>query len=133
MSTTITTPKATIPIGIVTLPSGQRLEVQQHPEMVRYFFDLVRRVGGTTALTNTDLEAMAQALIDAGAVPLSSPEAQEALRGVEELRQELASLRGEADRIRGEVDELRAQIEVAPTLQPLAQRVQQIEDRIHGH
>lgn len=127
--TKITTPKVPVPIGRVTV-NGVTLDVIQHPEFVRFIFDLVRRVGGTEALTNTELEALAQALIDAGAVPSSSPEAQEALRGVEELRQALASLRGDNDRLRGEVDELRAQIEPAPSLRPLERRVSEIEDRL---
>tara|TARA_R110000868_G_scaffold160430_2_gene390042 strand:- start:5646 stop:6038 length:393 start_codon:yes stop_codon:yes gene_type:complete len=129
MSRKLTPPMAQIPIGVATF-NGQQVEVRQHPEFVRFFFDLFARVGSTDALSNAELEAMTQALIDAGAVPASSTEAQEALRGVEELRQALASMRGDNDRLRGEVDELRAQIEAAPTLQPLTSRVQQIEDRL---
>ncbi len=129
MSRTLTPPIARIPIGLLTI-NGQQFEVRQHPEFVRFFFDLFARVGSADALSNTELEAMAQALLDSGAVPASSTEAQEALRGVEELRQEFASLRGENDRLRGELEELRAQLEGAPSFQPLEGRVQQIEDRL---
>lgn len=129
MPRTITPPKNSIPVGLIDF-GGKRIEVQQHPEFVRFFFDLFNRVGGVSALSNTDLEAMAQALVDAGAVPSSSPEAQEALRGVEELRQQIASLRGENDRMRSEVEELRAQLEGGLSLQPLEFRVSQIEDRL---
>lgn len=127
--TKITAPKVPVPIGRVTV-NGVTLDVIQHPEFVRFIFDLVRRVGGTEALTNTELEALAQALIDAGAVPSSSPEAQEALRGVEELRQALASLRGDNDRLRRDVEELRAQVECMPSLQPLERSVSEILDRL---
>lgn len=126
----VTPPNATIPVGVIEL-GGRRIEVKQHPEFVRFFFDLFSRIGGTSALTNVELEALAQALTDAGAVPSSSTEAQEAQRGVEELRQELASLRGHCDRLRAELDELRAAIEPAPSLRPLEIRVSQIEDRLN--
>lgn len=129
MSRSLTPPTAHIPVGIVTI-NNQPFDVLQHPEFTRFFFDLFARVGSVSALSNTELEALAQSLIDSGAAPASSPEAQEALRNVEELRQELASLRGDADRLRGEVDELRAQIEAAPSLQPLQSRVQEIIDRL---
>lgn len=129
MSRSITPPMARIPIGVVTI-NGQQIEVRQHPEFVRFFFDLFNRVGSTDALSNTELEAMAQALVDAGAVAASSTEAQEALRGIEELRQELASLRGESDRLRAEIQALRDDMPVIPSFQPLESRVQQIEDRL---
>lgn len=60
----VTTPEANIPIGTVVV-QGQILEVRQHPEFVRYFFDLFRRVGGTDALSNGDLESLVMALDDA--------------------------------------------------------------------
>lgn len=53
---TITPPQAGIPIGYVTV-AGQRLSVEQSPEMTRLFFDLFRRVGGTSATDNTALLA----------------------------------------------------------------------------
>lgn len=129
MTRTVTPPNASIPVGLIEM-GGKRIEVKQHPEFVRFFFDLFARIGGVSALTNTELEALAQALIDAGAVPASSPEAQEALRGVEDLRQQLSSLRGDNDRLRSELDELRSLIEPVPSLQPLEFRVSQIEDRL---
>lgn len=129
MSRTLTPPTSRIPIGIASV-NGQQVEVQQHPEFVRFFFDLFARVGSVSALNNTELEAMAQALIDAGPVPASSTEAQEALRGVEELRQEVASLRGSNDQLRAELASLRDDMPSMPSVQPLESRVQQIEDRL---
>lgn len=51
---TITPPQSGIPLGYVSV-AGQRLPVEQSPEFTRMLFDLFRRVGGTTAPTNTDL------------------------------------------------------------------------------
>lgn len=129
MARTVTPPNASIPVGLIEL-DGQRIEVKQHPEFVRFFFDLFTRAGGVSALTNTELQTLAQSLIDAGAMPVSNPEAQEALRGVEDLRQQLSSLRGDNDRLRAEVEELRSLIEPAPSLWPLEFRVSQLEDRL---
>jgi TolA-binding protein len=129
MSRTLTPPMARVPVGLATI-NGQQIEVRQHPEFVRFFFDLFDRVGSTEALSNSELEALAQALTDAGAIPASSPEAQEAARGVEELRQALASLRGDIDSLRGELQALRDDMPSLPSFQPLESRVQQIEDRL---
>src|SRR3954468_13014309 len=54
MPNNITPPKSNIPIGRV---AANGVDVDQHPEFVRYFFDLLKRVGGTTAQTITDLMA----------------------------------------------------------------------------
>lgn len=129
MSRTITPPTARIPIGLAMV-NGREVEVRQHPEFVRFFFDLFARVGRADALSNTELAQISQALIDATPQPISSIDAQEALRAVDELRNELASIRGENDRLRREVDDIRGQLESAPSFQPLASRVQQIEERL---
>ena len=55
----ITPPKNAVPVGRVTI-NGQTFDVQQHPEFVRFFFDLFQRVGGTSALSNTDLAALTE-------------------------------------------------------------------------
>ena len=68
--TIITPPKAQVPIGFVTV-AGQRLEVMQHPEFIRFFFDLLRRIGGTSAPSIDGLEAaIAQAEADIDALTL---------------------------------------------------------------
>ena len=129
MSRTLTPPTARIPVGLVQI-NGRQLEVQQHPEFVRFFFDLFARVGSTAALSNTELEEMAQALIDAGPQVNSSIEAQEALRAVDELRNEMDGLRSSNQRLVGLVEQLTAQIEQGPSLRPFEQRITQIEDRL---
>jgi hypothetical protein len=48
MTISITTPKANVPVGRVTI-NGQTFDVAQHPEFVRFFFDLFRRTGGTSS------------------------------------------------------------------------------------
>lgn len=55
MSSNITTPKNNVPVGRVSI-GGQTYDVAQHPEFVRFFFDLFRRVGGTGGSSNTDLQ-----------------------------------------------------------------------------
>jgi hypothetical protein len=52
MPNKITPPKSNVPIGRV---SANGVDVEQHPEFIRYFFDLLKRVGGTTAQTITDI------------------------------------------------------------------------------
>jgi len=64
MSRTLTPPAARVPIGTVQI-NGRPVDVQQHPEFVRFFFDLFARVGSTAALSNTELEALALSLDDA--------------------------------------------------------------------
>lgn len=56
MARTMTAPKNQVPIGRVTI-GGVTYDVPQHPEFVRFFFDLFARVGGTNAPSNADLSA----------------------------------------------------------------------------
>jgi hypothetical protein len=57
MSTSITPPKNVVPVGRVTIGNAT-YDVVQHPEFVRFFFDLFRRVGGTSGPSNTDLQTL---------------------------------------------------------------------------
>lgn len=54
MAQTVTPPKEQVPLGYVVI-QGQRYEVTQHPEIVRFFQSLVTRVGGVTGASTTDL------------------------------------------------------------------------------
>lgn len=105
MTTTLTVPKANIPIGTVVI-AGTTFDVPQHPEFVRFFSDLARRTGGVTAPTNTDLANGVTTLDTEDVAPRSNPEAREALRVVDELRNELASLRGDNDGLRRRIEQL---------------------------
>lgn len=61
--------------------------------------------------------------------PVTSLEAVEAKRGVDELRNELASTRGDLDRMRAMIEDLTAQI-AASTQTDLRNRIELIEDRL---
>lgn len=74
MSTTITVPKNNIPIGRLQI-GDQVFDITQTPEFTRFFFDLARRAGGTTALTNTDLENAISSLEIGEMVVQASPTA----------------------------------------------------------
>lgn len=54
MAQTVTPPKEQVPLGYVVI-QGQRYEVAQHPEIVRFFASLVTRVGGVSGSSTTDL------------------------------------------------------------------------------
>jgi hypothetical protein len=100
--TNITVPKSNIPIGIVQ-PDGR---VLPSTEIVRFFFDLMRRVGGTDATDNTALQAaLDQAELDIDALvldveaeqiaplPLEKPQIEYADGRVSALEAEVAALR----------------------------------------
>lgn len=71
---TLTPPQARIPFGYVQI-GAQRLEVQPHPEWMRYFAQaLMQRVGGTVAPTITDLDGDLTSLSsEVAALPVSAP------------------------------------------------------------
>lgn len=64
---TITPPISRIPIGVFEDSQGRSIDVRQHPEFVRFFFDLFGRVGGTSAMDNTQLQTLILSLDDATA------------------------------------------------------------------
>lgn len=123
MSRNLTPPMSSIPIGTAVF-NGQRIDVQQHPEFVRFFFDLFARVGGVRGMTVEELLALLLG------EPKTDPRTHEALRAVDELRIELDSLRSSNQKLSALVEELAGQIEPAPSLRPIEQRVKQIEDRL---
>jgi hypothetical protein len=123
----ITPPKVPIEIGHVTI-DGTNYKVTQSGEFVRFFFDLFRRVGGFDALSNTELEKLASDAFNAGTA--DDPVAREALRGVDELRNELASTRAELQSLRTLLDAREAEFAALLLPSDLTARVQQIEDRL---
>lgn len=120
----ITTPKANIPIGIVTI-QGREFNVTQHPEFVRFFFDLFRRVGGTSGSGSDDIESLA---FDAQA---RDPGVKEALTAIDELRNENENLRGDVTMLRAQIEELRALIPEIRNPDDLRGRVADIEARLN--
>ena len=119
----VTQPRGGIPIASVTV-SGQRYDCVTNAEFVRFFETLLRRIGGTVGMDFAELLQLALEPIsrDTGA--------QEALRAVDELRNELESVRATSAGLMARLDELLSQIEAQPNIQPLANRITQIEDRL---
>ena len=119
----VTQPRGGIPIASVTV-SGQRYDCVTNAEFVRFFETLLRRIGGTVGM---DFAELLQLALE----PVSrDPSAQEALRAVDEFRNELESVRATSAGLMARLDELMSQIEAQPNIQPLANRITQIEDRL---
>ena len=129
MTTTLTIPKANVPIGRVTI-GGIDYDVAQHPEFVRLFFDFARRVGGTTAPTNNELSGHVETLDSDAQMSRSDPSAQEALRAVDELRNEIASLRSDCDGLRSQIADRDSELAGLRSLSDLRSTVEQILDRL---
>lgn len=129
MSTTLTLPKANIPIGTVTI-DGVPYDVQQHPEFVRFFYDSQRRAGGTVALTNVEISNGVASLDSDAQMARSDPVSQEAMRAVDELRNEFSSLRSNFDGLRSLLDEREIEFAGLRAVSDLRPRVEQLEDRL---
>jgi hypothetical protein len=111
MTSNLTIPKNNVPVGRITI-NGQTFDVPQHPEFVRFFYDLSKRVGGVTAPTNVDLEVLAEKL--SAINPPSEVLAQAAERLAEDLHSQLASLRGSLNDANDKCAELTARFEDIP-------------------
>lgn len=148
---TLTLPQARIPLGWALLPDprspgGQRrVAVEIDIEWMRAFLELVARTGGTTG--SGGFEDYLPVLLDSIA---PDPAAQEAIRAVDELRNELASARNEVqtlraliddqatelaahrstDDLRSQLEDLAAQLAELRPATDLRARVEQIEDRL---
>jgi len=85
--TKITPPMDRIPIGVVNV-NGQRLEVTQHPEFVRFFRDMFTRAGGVDGWGVEDLRVAPQAdSLNVSALTQPADLAQQ----VAQLREQLAT------------------------------------------
>lgn len=124
--TTITLPHARIPLGWVTMDGqSRRIPVEIDIEWMRALLGLVERSGGVTG--GESFAAYLPALFDPKP---SDPAAEQALRAVDELRNELACAKSDAERLARVVDELQTSLaEIRPDHQ-LRARVEQIEDRL---
>jgi chromosome segregation ATPase len=129
MTTSITTPKSNVPVGRVTI-DGKTFDVDQHPEFVRFFYDLFRRTGGSAALTNIELADGAAALDSDAQMLRSDLAAVEALRAVDELRNEFASIRSACDELRSQLSDVEAQFAGTRAASDLRSRIEQLEDRL---
>ena len=122
--TPLTLPQARVPFGWADV-AGARTPVLIDLEWMRALSTLVDRAGGVTG--DASFEDVAPVLLGA---PGTSPEVQDALRAVDELRNELAGARSDIGALRSMVDELTAQLGQQPAAPDLTGRVQQIEDRL---
>ena len=91
---------------------------------------LSSRIGGNVAPSNLELEALSQEIESEASKPQSSPDAQAALRAVDELRNEFSSLRSECDGLRRLLSERESEIAGMRSTTDLRQRVEQLEDRL---
>ena len=104
---TVALPQARIPLGYAMV-SGQRVPVEIDAQWMRALLGLVDRSGGTTGSggTTSNVDEVMGLL-------MSLPQdlaAQEAMRAVDELRNELASARNDVQVFRAKVEELESQI-----------------------
>lgn len=128
MSTTLTLPKSNVPIGTVAI-GGVSYDVAQNAEFTRLFYDFFRRVGSTTAPTNNDLSMHIETLDSEAQMPKSDPSAQEAIRAIDELRNQFSSLRSDCDNLRSQILERDAELVGLRSVFDLRSRVEQLEDR----
>lgn len=124
MTLTITLPQARIALGWVVV-QGKRLPVEIDMEWMLAFARLVDRTGGTSGDTN--FSEYINQFFDAPPVDAGT---REALRAVDELRNELASSRGDVQALRGLVEELTARIAEPPQTDQLRNRIESIEGRL---
>lgn len=124
MSLTIALPQARIALGWVVV-QGKRLPVEIDMEWMLAFARLVDRTGGTSGDTN--FSEYINQFFDAPPVDAGT---REALRAVDELRNELASSRADVQVLRGLIDELLARAEAPQQTEQLRNRIELIEDRL---
>lgn len=92
-----------------------------------FIASLRERTGGDLAMTNTELENLAQELYTS---PVSDLAGQAAQRLADELHGEIASLRGSINTAVSRLEELALQLEGLSIPADLSQRVQSIEERL---
>ena len=120
---TITLPQARIPLGYAMV-QGVRVPVEIDMEWMRVMMDLVTRTGGTSGDTN-----FSEYLPQFFDTPHTDATAAEAIRAVDELRNELASAKTEQQVLRSMLDQISALLETQPA-SDLRNRIEQIEGRL---
>lgn len=95
-----------------------------------YIRGIFTRAGGALAPTNTELDNALAELESATAAPQSDPQAQEAMRAVDELRNEFSSLRTDCDNLRRQLEERESELAALRATTDLRSRVEQLEDRL---
>jgi hypothetical protein len=120
---TVSLPQARIPLGWALI-AGRKTPVEIDYEWLRALTDLVERAGGVTG------EQGLGAFVPLLEQPARDPAAADALRAVDELRNELASTRQVCDELRGLLHDLTAAQDAARGADDLRARITQIEDRL---
>lgn len=120
---TIALPQARIPLGWATV-QGVKVPVEIDMEWMLALQGLLTRTGGTSG--STSFETYLPIFFDP---PHTDNAGAEAVRAVDELRNELASTRAELQSLRGQIEENTAELQNRP-VSDLRNRVEQIEDRL---
>jgi hypothetical protein len=124
MSLPLTLPQARIPLGWAMV-QGQRVAVEIDMEWMLVFLRLMERTGGTTGDTN-----FIQYINQLFEAPLIDPGLQDAVRAIDELRNELSSARNETQTLRAMIEELSSSIAESHSTDLLRNRIESIEDRL---
>ena len=127
MTAPLTLPQARIPLGWVMV-GGQRAPVEIDREWMLAFLGLLTRTGGITG--NTSAGSALDELLPLLMEPVRDAQTQEAMRAIEELRQELAGARSETHALRGQLEDALAQMAGMRQSDDLRGRIEQIEDRL---
>ena len=120
----VSLPQARIPIGYAMM-DGARIPVEVDMEWMLMFTRLFERSGGTSGSTSFN-EYITQFFDAQG----TDPALQDAVRAVDELRQELASSRAELQSLRGLIDDLATQVAQVRPVDDVRARIEQIEGRL---
>lgn len=114
-----------IPIGKAT-SNG---DVLASTDLIRWLEALIKRVGGTAALTNIELASNIASLDSDALMPKNDPLSQRAMQAVDELRSELLSVRSDCDQLRNLLGERENELAGLRSLAELRPRIEQLEDR----
>lgn len=124
MTVPVSIPQARIPIGYAMV-QGVRVPVEVDMEWMLTFTRLLERTGGVSGDTNFNNfinQFFDPPLIDTGL--------QDALRTIDELRNELASTRNDMAQLRGLVDDLTNAVAAVPSTEPFRSRIETLEGRL---
>lgn len=122
--TSLSLPQARIPLGWAMF-QGQRVPVEIDIEWMRALSGLLDRTGGVSGSTNFG-EYINQFFDQ----PHGDPAAQEAIRGVDELRNALESARGEVQQLRGMLDDAVQELAALRSVQDLRARIDDLESQL---